>query len=398
MFGPTAFYETSIFGSIRSLIARCIVRAFSRLCVAAALCCSVLSLFSFAQQVALPSQPALSGKAEAAPATVAGHTISLDVVVTDKAGNPIPGLQQQDFTLLDDKQPKKITSFRARAESDQASDPIQAILLVDAVNSSDRGVAYQQEQLQRFFRRDGGHLPIPTSLLIFTDTSTQVQPQPTQDGNILAAALNANQPGLRAIGRSAGFYGAADRLQLSLQALQGIIQYEANQPGRKLLIWISPGWPLLSGPDVELTSKEREAIFREIVALCQQMREARITLYAVDPLGTADAGSFRTFYYETFLKGVTSSNKVDNGNLALQVLAVQSGGRVLNSSNDVPGLIATCLADSKAYYSISFESPPADHPDEYHALAIKVDKPGLTPRTRTGYYAQPYTGRPVSEP
>lgn len=373
------------------------MRVWSGLCVTA-LYCSILSLSSFAQQAALPAQPAPPGKAEAAPATVADHTISLDVIVTDKAGNPVRGLQQQDFTLLDDKQPKKITSFRVSAETDQASDPVQAILLVDAVNSSAQAVGYQREQLQQFFRRDGGRLPIPTSLIIFTETSTQVQPQPTLDGNILATALDANRPGLRAIGRSAGFYGAADRLQLSLQALQGIIQYEASQPGRKLLIWISPGWPLLSGPGVELTNKEREGIFSEIVALYRQLREARITLYAVDPFGMADAGSFRTFYYESFLKGVTSSNGVDNGDLALQVLAVQSGGRVLNSSNDVPGLIAACFADSKAYYSISFESPPADHPNEYHALAIKVDKPGLTTRTRAGYYAQPYTDRPVSKP
>jgi VWFA-related protein len=369
------------------------VRTVVALCFTA-LGCSVLSLFSFAQQAA----PGPTRKAEAAPATVEDHTISLDVVVTDKAGNPVPGLQQQDFTLLDDKQPKKITSFRASVQTDRASDPIQAILLVDAVNSSAQGVGDQQEQLQRFFRRDGGRLPIPTSLLVLTDTSTQLQPQPTQDGSILATALNANQAGLRAIGRSGGFYGAADRFQLSIQALREIIQYEANRPGRKLLIWLSPGWPLLSGPEVELTKKQQEGIFREIVALCQQLREARITLYAVDPLGMADAGSFRTFYYQSFLKGVTSSTKVDNGDLALQVLAVQSGGRVLNSSNDVSSLIATCLADAKAYYSISFEAPSADHLNEYHALAIKVDKPGLITRTRAGYYAQPYTDRPVGKP
>ena len=370
------------------------MHALSRLCVAV-LYCSFLSLLSFAQQLPQAAQPALP-KNEAAPTI--DHTISLDVVVNDKAGKPIPGLQQQDFTLLDDKQPVKIASFRASAEAGHTGDPIQAILLVDAVNGSTRAVAYQREQLQQFFRRDGGRLPVPTSLLILTDTSTQIQPQPTQDGNDLAAALNANAPSLRAIGRSGGFYGAAERLQLSLRALQGIIQHEANQPGRKLLIWISPGWPLLSGPNVELSKKQQEGIFREIVALSGQLRDARITLYAVDPFGLADAGSARTFYYETFLKGVTSSNKADNGDLALQVLAVQSGGRVLNSSNDVPGLIAACFADSNAYYSISFESPPADHPDEYHALALKLDKPGLTARTRTGYYAQPYVDRSVSRP
>ena len=351
------------------------MRAFSRLCVTF-LCSSVL--YSFAQQVPPAAQPASPGNAESLPASAA-HTISLDVVVTDKYGSAVSGLQEQDFTLLDGKQPTKISSFRSIAASGGANDPIQAILLVDAVNSSETGVAYQREQLQTFFRRDGGHLPIPTSLIIFTETSTQVQPQPAQDGNALAAALRSSPLGRRPVGRSGGFYGAGERLQLSLQTLQGIIQHEAKQPGRKLLIWISPGWPLLSGPEVELTKKDQQGIFREIVAMSGQLREARITLYAVDPLGTEDAAGFRTFYYQSFLKGVTSSNKVEDGDLALQVLAVQSGGRVLNSSNDVPSLIANCFADSKAYYSMSFEVPPADHPDEYHALAVKVDKPGLTP-------------------
>jgi hypothetical protein len=38
---------------------------------------------------------------------------------------------------------------------------------------------------------------------------------------------------------------------------------------------------------------------------------------------------------------------------------------------------------------VSFEASPADRRDEYHSLEIKVDKPGLTARTRQGYYAQP---------
>jgi hypothetical protein len=29
------------------------------------------------------------------------------------------------------------------------------------------------------------------------------------------------------------------------------------------------------------------------------------------------------------------------------------------------------------------------HPDEYHQLQIKLAKPGLTARTRTGYYSEP---------
>ncbi len=95
------------------------------------------------------------------------------------------------------------------------------------------------------------------------------------------------------------------------------------------------------------------------------------------------------FYYESFLKGVGSAKKVQNGNLALQVLSVQSGGRVLNSSNEIDKSIAICLADAKAFYTLSFDPPAADRPDEYHNLQVRIGKPGLTARTRTGYYAQP---------
>jgi hypothetical protein len=77
------------------------------------------------------------------------------------------------------------------------------------------------------------------------------------------------------------------------------------------------------------------------------------------------------------------------GDVALQVLAAQSGGRVLNSSNDVAGEILACIADANASYILSFGSLAGNGPDEYHALDIKIDKPGLAARTRSGYYAQP---------
>jgi VWFA-related protein len=327
----------------------------------------------------------------AVPATTSSdHRIALDVVVTDKAGNAQSGLQQQDFSILDDKQPENIVAFHAADESSAAADPMQVIFLVDAVNTGVQTMANERLQVEKFLRQDSGHLALPTSLVFLTDTSTEVQPVPTRDGNGLADLLSSKETGLRIVGRSQGFYGAVDRLNLSLGALAKLTNYEAQRPGRKLLVWFSAGWPMLSGPHVELTQKNQEWLFNTIVALSRNLREARITVYSVDPLGTSDAASFRTFYYESFLKGVPSASKVLPGNLALQVLATQTGGKVLNSNNDLTKLIASCLLDAKAYYTLSFIYPPADHPDEYHSLEIKVDKPGLIARTRTGYYAQPY--------
>jgi len=97
----------------------------------------------------------------------------------------------------------------------------------------------------------------------------------------------------------------------------------------------------------------------------------------------------RTIGKSQFLKPVKKAEQADNGDLALQVLATQSGGRVLNSSNDLAGEIATCVADANGYYVLSFEGLAGDGPNEYHALEIKIDKPGLTARTRSGYFAQP---------
>ncbi len=62
------------------------------------------------------------------------HRVSIDVVVTDKAGNAVPGLAEQDFTLLDDKQARKITSFQATDGTNRTTDPtLQVIFVIDAV-------------------------------------------------------------------------------------------------------------------------------------------------------------------------------------------------------------------------------------------------------------------------
>jgi len=354
---------------------------------------SFLSLSAFAQQgrpQAASGQTPAALPSETAPST-ADHGIWLDVVVTDKAGNAVAGLTEQDFTLLDDKQPRKITSFRATDAASRAPDPaLQVIFVVDAVNTGIQSVNYGRMELSKFLRQDGGRLSEPTSFVIFTDTDTRIQPTPSRDGNALAQSLDSNQPGMRDLNRSGGFWGAEERLDLSLKAINQLTGSERRQPGRKLVLWMSPGWPLLSGPNIELTQKNEQWLFQTIVTLSGELREAGITLYSIDPLGMNDAGGFRTFYYQSFLKGVPSYNKVQAGNLALQVLAAQSGGRVLNSNNDVVKEIDSCLEDAKAFYTISFESPPADRANEYHALEVKVDKPGLKARTRTGYYAQPY--------
>jgi len=325
------------------------------------------------------------------PPSPTDRQITLDVQVADRSGIAVRGLQKQDFTLLDDKQAKNIVSFHAvdSAAGPTTDPPVEVVLVVDAVNASFQAVNYERNEIKKFLLANGGKLPLPVSLVVFTDAGAKIQDGSSRDGNALASLYDQYETGVRTINRSQGFYGAAERYDLSLKTLTQLIAYQTPRPGRKLMIWFSPGWPLLSGPNVQLTGKEQQSLFGSIVAASTGLRQARITLYSVDPLGLADAATVRISYYEDFLKGVASPSHTLPGDLGLQVLVVQSGGRVFNSSNDLSGEIAHCASDADSFYVLSFDPARADQANEYHSITVKINKSGITARTRTGYYAQP---------
>jgi VWFA-related protein len=347
--------------------------------------CLSLSLPSVAQQgvpaTTLQQEPgaALSSKPDG--------QIRLDVVVTDRSGKVIPGLQKQDFSVFDNKRPSNILSFQAVNETSAAAEPVEVILVIDQVNTTFDRVAYERDELKKFLLQNEGKLAHPVSLVFFSDTGTQIQARPSTDGNSLLASFDQNQNALRTVRRSQGIYGAEDRVQLSLKMMFALASAEGAKPGRKMVIWISPGWPLLSGPRINLSARDAKGIFNSIVQASTALRQAGITLYSVDPLGLSD--SVRGNYYQEFLKAATTPNNVDIGELSLQVIATQSGGMVTYGSNSIVAGIDHSLADLSAYYVLSVAAVPADKPNEYHAIEVKVATPGLTVRTRYGYYAQP---------
>jgi hypothetical protein len=142
-----------------------------------------------------------TGKPGITPVPGANQQISLDVVVTDHAGKTVAGLLQQDFTLLDNGQPRTISSFNALAKTRGPDDPPeQSLVVVDAVNSPFKAISFQREQLDRFLRQGGGgDLPLPLSLSVVTDKSAS-QSAVTSDGN-----TKMNKPGLTARTRT-GYY------------------------------------------------------------------------------------------------------------------------------------------------------------------------------------------------
>jgi VWFA-related protein len=325
------------------------------------------------------------------PSGAQGGAITVDVAVNDKEGRPIRGLQSQDFTLLIDKHPQPITSVRAvDLDAGTPAPPIEIVLIVDAINADLLKADRERQGIKTFLQMNGGKLAQPVSLVVLTDNAPEMHPA-TTDGNALATVLEQIPTGLRTINRSQGSAGTFDRFQLSIKALKFLIGFESNKPGRKLLIWISPGWPLLAQAYSDLASKDQQSIFSTIVIASTQMRLGHITMYNVETRGLDDSSLFP--YYQQYLNGIKTSGDALPADLSLQVLAVQTGGLVLNKSNNLPSAIADEIAkgaqDARSFYVLSFQVSAAERPNEYHSIEVKVDKPKLIARTRTGYYAQP---------
>jgi VWFA-related protein len=336
-----------------------------------------------------PVSPDSATQAQPAAPAADPRKIVLDVVVTPKSGPALGGLAQSDFTVLDNGAPQTLTSFRALTGRDET---VETLVIIDGLNTTQQNVSYAREELGKFLKSEGGVLAHPMALALLTEKGLQGLGPLSSDGNLLSAQLDKAEVQLRALTRSTGFYGAEQRNEISVRTIGGLAHNEIGRPGRKMVIVLSPGWALLSGPGVQLDAKVEQSILNTVVQLNTDLRLAGITLYAVDPLGTADAGE-HSVYYKNFLKGVTKLSDVHVGDLGLQVLAEQSGGLALTESNDVAGEIRRCLADAATYYQISYDAPaPAANtkakpgePD-YHKVEVKLATKDDTARTRMGYY------------
>jgi len=317
--------------------------------------------------------------------------IHLDVVVTDAAGQPVLGLEPPDFRLLDDNQPRKILSFRSSdGIAVKPNPPVEVILVIDTANLPFQLVSFTRQEIAKFLRQNGGHLAQPVSIMLLTDAGLRIQPRPSADGNALMTVLDQIEGGIHTINAAMGAEGDLERFQLSVRGMTAIAENEARRPGRKLLIWVGPGWPMLDSAKYALSEKDQRRYFDSIVELSTRMREARMAVYSVSaPDAGLGASLDRMFLYQDFLKGVKSPRQTDSGNLALKVLALQSGGRILGPDNDLAGQINRCIAEANTFYTLSFDPPRAEHADEYHDLKVLPGQPGLTVRTSRGYYDQP---------
>lgn len=351
-----------------------------------------LLLFGFAGQAqsTAPADPTLAHRPPPkSPSAVArGGRIHLDVVVSDAQGKPVPGLEPWDLQLTDAAKPAKVISFRGfDGVAARPDPPAQVLLVIDEVNLPFQQVAFVRSELTQFLSQNGGRLAHPVMLMRLTDKGLRVQPSATVNGNELVRLVGEIKGEIGYVNPAMGGDGALERFQISVRGMATIAENEAGKQGKKLLIWIGPGWPMLEGAQYKSPNEtNRRRYFDTIVELTNRLREARITVNSVSGVA-ADAGNAQ--FYRRFLKGVASPREASSGNLALKVLATQTGGRILGPGNDLAEQIDACIADANAFYSVSFDPPPDGKPGEYHELKVQIGKPGMTARTNAGYYFEP---------
>ena len=311
------------------------------------------------------------------------------------AGMPVAGLERADFSLLENGQPQNVLSFQEfHGRGAGKEPPVKIILLIDTIELPANLARDERLAVEAYLRKNGGHLSRPVSVFFLSDAGLWTVKKPSSDGNALAHEIERNDftPVRHNKGWQRGSVPSTGDLkdppsESSLRALAQIATDERTQPGRKLLVWVGPGWGIGSGASAEAKGVNAGSqILGTASWFSTLLREAHLALYSFAVGETGPEGQL----YKAYLDGVSSPHKANFMNLYRKVLAVQSGGRVMDDSLDLVQEIETCVQDDGFFYRISFDPFPADRLNEYHDLKVVVAQPGLTARTNTGYYDQPY--------
>jgi len=341
--------------------------------------------------VCLFTNPVIAAQGAGAPSSFRDDLaidgkISILVEVTDKAGHPISGLQEADFRVFDDHREQKILAFSATDVAHPAATPAEIQIIIDAMNSGPVTVARERDGVSGFLKRSAGKLDYATSIWALENQRLKQIAPPSKDGAALMAALDGSQSPLRVVDRSAGMWGDVERSDQAIRLVKEMIAPDARPKGRKLVLFISPGWPLLFNYEVD----QRKWLFDDIVEISNGLRASRIAFYALAPL------SFNTlishglnenfFAYDGSLKPVKKVSEAQYADLSLQVLSEHSGGLVMSEGNDITAEINRALRDAATYYTLSFEQAQEHGRTEYHEIRVAVDRPGVRVRTNAGYY------------
>ena len=319
--------------------------------------------------------------------------VVLDVVVTDKSGKVVTGLPRSAFHVTELDQPQTLLNFEeagahavpptaaihSTAELDALAPqaPVN-ILLLDEFNTRFEDMAFARYSLKKILDRQPDKLTTPTMLIAVSLNNFTVLQDYTQDKKSLLDALNHHLVAYPWQVHNGGWI--AERFATAFGTLTRVAQAVIGHPGHKNMIWIGRGFPaynFVNGP-VDTENRVNNA-----VQMCvNSLRDARVTLYTVDPAGLSvppgagygDAAAF---------------NDPFGGNYQFSKLAVATGGRTFYGRNDVDAEIADGIRDGGSFYSVAYRpTTQSVDPKKFRRIKVTLDDPNLKATTREGYYVQ----------
>jgi len=282
----------------------------------------------------LPAQPPQS------PQTLSINVDLVNVIftVSDKTGKFITNLPKDDFKVLEDDQPQKISNF-----SNETNLPLSVALLFDTSASIQGRLKFEQDAAGEFFNttlRRG----TDKGLVVTFDRTIALAQDFTDDTELLTKAIGKVHAG----GNTAMFDAAYQAMSKKL----------AGQPGRHVIIVISDGDDNVSEKTIE-----------ETVEMAQK---TDTVIYAV---GTSPPELF-------------GSSK-ERGNKYLKRLADETGGRLFLpiKADDLTKSYLEISQELRSQYTLGYRSTNIRRDGAYRKIRIATSNKQFKVRARDGYYA-----------
>jgi len=298
----------------------------------ALLLCATPGLLAQTNQV--PAQPPQS------PQTLSINVDLVNVIfaVSDKTGKFITNLPKDDFKVLEDDQPQKISNF-----SNETNLPLSVALLFDTSASIQGRLKFEQDAAGEFFNttlRRG----TDKALVVTFDRTIALAQDFTDDTELLTKAIGKVHAG----GNTAMFDAAYQAMSKKL----------AGQPGRHVIIVISDGDDNVSEKTIE-----------ETVEMAQK---TDTVIYAV---GTSPPELF-------------GSSK-ERGNKYLKRLADETGGRLFLpiKADDLTKSYLEISQELRSQYTLGYRSTNIRRDGAYRKIRIATSNKQFKVRARDGYYA-----------
>ena len=173
---------------------------------------------------------------------------------------------------------------------------------------------------------------------------------------------------------------------LTIQALSGLFNGLARIEGRKTVLLMSEGF----------IAEESWPLVRQAVGLAAR---ANARLYTIDARGLDTHGM------DDHLSGIDPGgsdavsrmlNQLDEGADAMNSLAVDTGGFVVRNTNILDAAVGRIFDDASRYYVLGYR-PTAAPDGRFRKISVRVKRPGVSVRARSGYVATPRAAAATTE-